>query len=353
MADSRQDSVHPMVDAPASGQIYHWLSRRKPPYIALNPRPDRTMNDIAIYHSTTRETWRRRRADMEASRQRYTRRGVFARSKIMRLMALVEPGLAVLGLRRRALANAGAIELNEVEVAVPALPRAFDGYRILQLSDIHVGRVPGLIERATALLDGVEADLAVLTGDIQTRGWPDAATAARQIAPLLETVHTTDGILGVLGNHDCHELVEHLERRGVRMLINEDLIIERDGDRVRFTGVDDVNTFYSDEAERALRLPAINAVAIALVHSPELADVAADCGYALYLAGHTHGGQICLPGGKPIFTAVQVHRQLAGGLWRYGRMVGYTSRGLGVAKRARFNCPPEITVLRLRRTLPA
>jgi len=309
------------------------------------------MNDLSLYRSLARHEWRSRRAHMEAGRKRHTRGGVFAKSRLLRLIVLVEPAVAAIGLRRRALANTQALELREVDLTIGGLPEAFDGYRILQLSDIHVGRVPGLIEAAAAIVGGLEVDLAVLTGDIQTRGHPEAAVAAAEIAPLLAAIRANDGILGVLGNHDRHDLPDHLEQRGVRMLINESLVLARDGGRLRITGVDDVNNFFSDDAVRALRAPVEDPipVSIALVHSPELADVASDAGYALYLAGHTHGGQICLPGGKPLLTATEYHQRLAAGAWRYGRMLGYTSRGVGVARRVRFNCPPEVTVLRLRR----
>lgn len=307
------------------------------------------MNDLSLYRSLARREWRLRRAQMEASQQRHTRAGVFGKRALFRMLPLVEPALAALGLRRRALANILAIELSEVDMAISGLPEAFDGYRILQISDIHVGRVPGLVEAAAAIVSQVDADLAVLTGDVQTRGSPSAAVAAAQIAPLLGAVRASDGILAVLGNHDRHDLTDHLEQRGVRMLINEDLVLEREGARLRVTGIDDINNFYTEDAIRALRAPTAEPVSIALVHSPELADVAADAGYALYLAGHTHGGQICLPNGKPLLTAVEYHRRLAAGPWRYGRMLGYTSRGVGVGQRARFNCPPEIAILRLRR----
>jgi predicted MPP superfamily phosphohydrolase len=323
---------------------YHWLSQGEAAHI-----PADIMNDLSLYRSVVRRDWRLRRAHMEASRRRYTRAGVFAKSRLMRFTGLVEPAVAALGLRRRALANALALGLREIDMMIDGLPEAFDGYRILQLSDIHVGRVPGLIETATAIVGRLDVDLAVLTGDVQTRGHPLAAIAASEIAPLLAAIRANDGILGVLGNHDRHDLPDHLERRGVRMLINESLVLERNGARIRITGVDDVNNFYSEDAVRALRasVEEPTPVSIALVHSPELADVASDAGYALYLAGHTHGGQICLPNGKPLLTATEYHQKFAAGSWRYGRMLGYTSRGVGVAKRVRFNCPPEVTVLRL------
>lgn len=307
------------------------------------------MNDLSLYRSIARADWSRRRAQMEDTRRRHTRAGILSKSRVLRLLGLVEPALLALGLRKRALANTLAVEATEIEIRIAGLPAAFDGYRILQISDIHVGRVPGLIEAATAIVRTLEVDLAVLTGDFQNRGFPAAPGAAEHLAPLLEAIRAADGVLGILGNHDRHDLADHLELRGVRMLINESIVIERGGETLRITGVDDVNTFYTDAAAEALRVAAVGMVSIALVHSPELADVAADAGYALYLAGHTHGGQICLPGGKPIFTATRYHRNLASGRWRYGRMVGYTSRGLGVMRRVRFNCPPEVTVIRLRR----
>jgi uncharacterized protein len=79
-----------------------------------------------------------------------------------------------------------------------------------------------------------------------------------------------------------------------------------------------------------------------------MADVAAAAGYALYLSGHSHGGQVCLPGGRPILTAMDSHRRLATGPWQWDGMLGYTTRGVGVVQRTRFNCPPEVVVLRLR-----
>jgi predicted MPP superfamily phosphohydrolase len=307
------------------------------------------MNDLALDRSIARAEWRARRVQMETSRRRHTRTGVLGTWRLLRLTVLVEPALAALALRRRALANTLAIELTECEIAIDGLPEAFDGYRILQLSDIHVGRIPGLIAAAAAIVRQLDVDLAVLTGDIQTWGVPGAAAATAQLAPLLDGIRANDGVLGVLGNHDRHDLPDHLERRGVRMLVNEDCVIERNGALLRITGVDDVHYFYSGAAIRALQAPTAATTSIALVHSPELADVASEAGYALYLAGHTHGGQICLPNGKPILTAIEHHREFATGPWRHGRMFGYTSRGVGAVRRVRFNCPPEITVVRLRR----
>ena len=287
---------------------------------------------------------------MEADGRRYTRNGIVSAFSIPILMTeFAEPLVKAIGLKPRALANAVAFELTEVDLAVPRLPPAFDGYRILHLSDLHVDQIPGLIERAAKLVKDLPVDLAVLTGDIQTKGFPAAARAAQAVSVLTASINARDGFLGVLGNHDCRHLVEHLESRGMRMLVNERVLIERGGTQICIAGVDDVHSFYTEEAERALRARPEGMISIALVHSPEFADVAADAGYALYLSGHTHGGQVCLPGGRPVMTALDSHRALATGKWQWGDMTGYTSRGVGVTRRVRFNCFPEIALLRLRR----
>ncbi len=121
------------------------------------------------------------------------------------------------------------------------------------------------------------------------------------------------------------------------------------GDRLDGKATDDVHYYYTDAARAALE-GAPNIFKIALIHSAELADVAADAGFSLYLAGHTHGGQICLPGGMPIITHMSRHRRYASGLWRHGPMVGYTTAGIGVSGLpVRFNTRGEAVLITLRR----
>jgi len=298
-----------------------------------------------------RAEWRRRRAAAEAGSTVSTVTGPSRKRRM--LHALKDPGIRLilqgLGLYRRALANARELRLRVVELSFATLPAAFDGYTLLHLSDPHVGTIEGLLERATALVAEHPVDLAILTGDVQTYGRPPAAEATRRLQPLLAAVRSRDGIVAVLGNHDSHDLPEALERLGVRVLINEHAVIARGADRIHLTGTDDVRYFFTPDAVQALEA-APAGFAIALVHSPELADVAARAGYALYLTGHTHGGQIALPGGRPLLTAIRKFRRLAAGLWRVGGMQGYTSSGIGTGPvTARFNCPPEITLIHLRR----
>jgi hypothetical protein len=89
---------------------------------------------------------------------------------------------------------------------------------------------------------------------------------------------------------------------------------------------------------------------IVVCHSPEMYEMAAGAGCSLYLGGHTHGGQVCLPGGVAIVTCATIPRRMLKGRWRWGDMAGYTSRGSGASGVAvRFFCRPEITVVTLRR----
>jgi predicted MPP superfamily phosphohydrolase len=308
------------------------------------------MKDPVASSPQSRAAWRGRRASMELDGRRFTPHGILSmRSASILITRLAEPLVRAVGLRPRAMKNAAALVLTEVDVVVSRLPPAFDGYRILHLSDLHVDQIPGLLEKASGLVKGLRVDLTVVTGDVQTEGFPSASRAAQAVAELTAAVTSRDGFLGVLGNHDCHHLVDQLESRGVRMLVNEHAVIERGGERIHLSGVDDVHCFYTEEAERALRGRPAGSFSIALVHSPEMAGVAADAGYDLYLSGHTHGGQICLPGGRPVMTALDSHRELAAGSWRLGGMAGFTSRGVGVTHKARFNCAPEMTLIRLRR----
>ena len=156
-------------------------------------------------------------------------------------------------------------------------------------------------------------------------------------------------MVAVLGNHDPSVMADALAHFGITTLVNETLTIERDDARLVLTGLDDVHRFYTAAADAALTA-APAGFRIALVHSAEIADRAAAAGFALYLCGHTHGGQICLPGGRALLTMLRRCHFGARGEWRCGAMIGYTSNGLGVGDvPLRFNSRGEIAVITLRR----
>jgi predicted MPP superfamily phosphohydrolase len=156
------------------------------------------------------------------------------------------------------------------------------------------------------------------------------------------------GAWGILGNHDAIEEVPYLERLGIRMLVNESVALERDGQQLWLVGLDDPHFYGTHDFQRALSGVPAAACKIGLIHSPEISAEAKRHGIALYLAGHTHGGQLCLPGGHAPYQNARCPARLARGEWREGRMVGYTSVGAGSSGLpARLNCDPEIALLEL------
>jgi predicted MPP superfamily phosphohydrolase len=238
-----------------------------------------------------------------------------------------------------------------MEVALRGLPTAFDGYRILHVSDTHLDALPDLVAEAQRVLAGLEVDLLALTGDVHGHASAPISHSVQLLAEALRDVRVRGARLAVLGNHDAVEMAAALAERGFDVLINRSQVLERDGERLRVTGLDDVNHFYTEAAPAAFD-GHDGEWRMALVHSAEMADVADRAGYALYLCGHTHGGQICLPGGKPIVTQLTRCRHAAVGLWRQGRMTGYTSSGLGVSPPiVRFNSRGEVAVITLRREM--
>lgn len=236
------------------------------------------------------------------------------------------------------------------------LPPEFDGYRILHLTDLHIDFMPHLTDRICSLLEAVETDVCVMTGDYRLKSFSaDYRQTLDPMKRILSAIRHRDGVFGVLGNHDTFRMVRPYEDLGLRFLINETSRIRRADRVLAITGVDDPMSFYTPKALRALngagRTPlAEDSFRVALVHTPELYDRAAENGFDLYLSGHTHGGQICLPGGIPLVLHLDKGRQFYKGVWRYQQMTGYTGQGIGtVSVPVRFNTQSEITLLTLNR----
>ena len=256
--------------------------------------------------------------------------------------------LKATGLHRRGVRNALDIELREISLSFDRLPAAFDGYRILQISDPHFDAMPELTERMMRLVEAVDADICVLTGDYRFRVHGGFDGVGEALSKIIPAIACRDGVAAILGNHDTVDMVPMFEALGVRVLVNQTISIPRQDTMLHITGVDDAHYYFTERATDALR-DAPEGFRVALVHSPELVPQAAEAGVDLYLTGHTHGGQVCLPGGRPIITHSVLHKRFASGLWREGPTVGYTSRGAGVSGLpVRFNCRGEITVFTLR-----
>lgn len=254
--------------------------------------------------------------------------------------------LRLTGLYRRGIRNAVDVRLKRNDIRSPHLPKCFDGYTILHLSDLHADMSEAITRRVAALIGECQYDICVLTGDYR------ALTFGSSIAALAGMAHIRSAIkspaFGVLGNHDSIMMLPELEGMGIRLLLNESIGIQRDDAHIYLAGLDDAHYFQADNIEKAAATIPEGHYSILLSHTPEIYRHAAHAGFHLMLAGHTHGGQICLPGGIPLTLDSHLPRRLGAGPWRYGEMAGYTSVGAGCSiLPVRFNCPPEITLHRL------
>ena len=301
------------------------------------------------------QDWATRRRAIEGGRYWMGRAGPFAQWRhkpLAAAMIIADTLLRATPLYARGRRNALDLRRVEFDVELPGLPAAFDGYRILHVSDTHLDYFPEIAPAARALLAGVEVDMLSLTGDVQGLHHNPIEQATGLLMEVLRDVRVRGPRLAVLGNHDSTAMVEVLGREGFDVLVNRSVVLKRGGDSLRVTGLDDVNSFYTEAARHALD-DHHGEFRIALVHSPEVADDADAAGYAFYLCGHTHGGQICLPGGRPVLTRLRRCHHAASGLWRQGKMIGYTNRGLGVAGLPlRFNTRGEAAIITLRRPAP-
>ncbi len=239
------------------------------------------------------------------------------------------------------------MQVVENIVVLPGLPRAFDGFRLLQLTDLHADLEPALMDVIIERLGGIAFDQAVITGDFHDQvgtPWERAVELTLRLVP-----HLGAAPLAILGNHDLLAKVPVLEAGGLRVLLNENVALERGGARLWICGVDDPHDFCTHDLAAAARGIPEDACRVLLAHSPEVAVEAARLGYALQLSGHTHGGQICLPGGHILVRKAPVPTPLLAGPWRVGAMAGYTSRGTGGCTAAvRWFCPSEIVLHILR-----
>jgi uncharacterized protein len=261
--------------------------------------------------------------------------------------AVISAILMATGLYWRGLSNAAKVELRENLIVSPRLPQAFDGFTILQLSDLHVEMSEAAMDRVVALLEGTSYDLCVLTGDYRAKTWGPHEAAMSGVARVRDALRGE--VYGVLGNHDTILMVPALETMGITMLLNEGKIVERAGERIHLAGIDDAHYYRMDNLDKAAADIPPGAFSILVSHTPEIYRQAAHADFDVLLSGHTHGGQICLPGRIPITLDSVLPRSMGSGAWRYHDMIGYTSVGAGSSVvPVRFNCPPEITLHRLR-----
>lgn len=242
-------------------------------------------------------------------------------------------------------------ELTETDVFVRGLPRAFEGFRIAQLTDVHHSRLVPLAEvrRVVELANSARADLVVLTGDYTT-------SRRRYVEPCAEALgnlRAPEGVWAVLGNHDHYTDAElttrALSRQRIEVLSNANTTLRRGGEGLQLAGVDDWGWGKADWP-RALKGVDPARPVVLLSHEPAVFDMPETRGLSLIISGHTHGGQICLPFIGAPARFLEQFRYLRGLFERDGTQL-YVSRGTGmIGLPVRLGARPEVAVLTLRAT---
>jgi uncharacterized protein len=265
------------------------------------------------------------------------------------LYGLLRRALRLTGLRRRGERNALSPVIHDILLTYEHLPESLCGFTILHLTDLHADGLSGLAEAFSQRVSGLSVDLCVMTGDYRYETYGPCHGVYPPMQHILQSIKSRLGVVGILGNHDVSEEIPALERLGVKMLINQARELRCGQDSVWLIGVDDPHYYGCDDLPAALRDVPSDAFKILLVHTPEIITEAEEHGIDLYLCGHTHGGQICLPFLGPLITNANCPRSYARGVWKYKGLQGYTSPGVGTSGvPVRFFCPPEIGLIELR-----
>ncbi len=244
--------------------------------------------------------------------------------------------------------EAGWLKIERIRVPIPALPPIFDGYRIAQLSDIHLGSFTPreTVAHAIQMALDLAPDLIVLTGDyvLDVLDWP-------MLYGELNKLSAHGNVMAILGNHDhwtdATWVRQVLAAAGIPELRNTSRALIRGDQAIWLVGVDDIWEKHNDLPAALVDVPP-DAVTILLAHEPDFADEAALTGrIALQLSGHSHGGQVRIPGiGAPVLPYLA--HKYPYDLRRVGAMWLYTNRGVGMIPPAvRINCRPEVTEITL------
>jgi len=239
--------------------------------------------------------------------------------------------------------NACAMRVTRQQVKHQLIPAAFNGYRILHLTDLHLDMDADITKAVLTAIRPLEYDLCVLTGDYRAQTFGPIEGALAGLRALREVLKGDS--YAILGNHDSIRMLPAMEDMGYRLLLNESVSLQRRNAAIQLAGVDDPHYYRVDNLQVAAEAGSPDLFTILLAHTPEIFKQAAYAGFNLMLCGHTHGGQICLPGGVPITLDSDCPRFVGKGSWHWGEMLGYTSAGVGTSIiPVRFNCPPEIVI---------
>ncbi|PYE48241.1 metallophosphoesterase [Paenibacillus barcinonensis] len=243
------------------------------------------------------------------------------------------------------------LQISDIHLQLPSFPASFNGLRIVHFSDAHLGFHTGVKElsRLAVRIKEQQPDLICFTGDMVER----QAAPMRECVPVLASMTAKYGKFAVLGNHDYRgrqqqEVKNMFRQAGFTLLCNQHVVIEKDGDQLAVTGLDDALTGRPDP-EKAVAGLGQHVWKMLLMHEPDYADYAAPYGFGLQLSGHSHGGQVRFPW-IGAMTTPRGSRKYIQGLYYTPRyhMPVYVNRGFGMTQLPiRFLCRPELTVLHL------
>ena len=257
--------------------------------------------------------------------------------------SVIRNTLRLFFMHRKGQRNARNIQVRYNKISLPNLHVDLDGFTILHLSDLHVDMDEKATQALMARLRDVNYDICVMTGDYRARtfGGIEGSIAAMTRV----RTHLKKSVYAVLGNHDSILMVPALEDMGIQLLLNENVLIQQGQGKLFLAGIDDAHYFRADDIPKSAIGISPSIPSILLSHTPAVYKQAAEAGFDLSLSGHTHGGQICLPGGIPITLDSDCPRFVGKGAWHYKKMKGYTSVGAGTSVvNVRINCKPEITL---------
>jgi predicted MPP superfamily phosphohydrolase len=267
-------------------------------------------------------------------------------------------GTAVLGLAGYAgLLEPSEVQISRIDIKIKRLPAAFDGFKIALVADLHFGPYTGEdeISHAVRTVNSLDVDAVAVVGDFVSEpltGKKRAGAAkAAPCAAILAGMKSRHGTFAVLGNHDYGTdpefVAEALSSHGIHLLRNTGFAIERDRTRLWFAGINDVLS-HADRLDLAVKDIPAGEVSVLLCHEPDFADEASRYGINVQFSGHSHGGQVRLPGIRPPYLP-ELAQKYYEGYYRVNNLQLYTNRGIGtIGLPFRFFSPPEATLVTLR-----
>jgi len=241
------------------------------------------------------------------------------------------------------------LELKKVSINIHTLPKQFEGITIAQLSDIHHCKyvTREFIKKCVRKVNALYPDIIALTGDFVYGSKEFISSVAEELAEL----KAKEGVFAVLGNHDCKDdTADILSKKGIRVLINEHIPLYRKKDYLFIAGVDDL---WEGKLDLETTLNGTdNKPKILLCHNPDAIEIIKHTGVDFVMAGHTHGGQVCLPLYGPPVVYSKFGTRYASGLFHEGKTIMYVNKGIGVSVfPIRFFARPEITLFTLQNSL--